>query len=90
MMNLKFVKTMNDNADPQTGQAWQTLWMSGGDFYLASSRRWDTPWEILDETMVFRADSSGNILDYSDLAVTKPAAWTVDGHKVLVEEVVNS
>ena len=88
-MNLKFVKTMNDNADPQTGQAWQTLWMSGADFYIASSRQWNTPWELLDETMVFRSDSSGNILDYGELAVTKPAAWTVDGHKTLVEEAVN-
>ena len=89
-MNLQFVKTMNDNADPQTGQAWQTLWVSGGDFFIASSRQWKTPWELLDETMVFRSDSSGNILDYGELAVTKPAKWTVDGHRGLVEEAINS
>ena len=89
-MNLQFVRTMNDNADPQTGQAWQTLWMLNRDFYIASSRRWETPWEDLDETMVFRADVDGNILDYGELAVTKPAKWTVDGHRVLVEEVMNS
>ena len=89
-MNLQFVRTMNDNADPQTGQAWQTLWMMDRDFYIASSRRWETPWEILDETMVFRSDSSGNILDYGELAMRRPAEWTVDGHRGLVEEAANS
>ena len=80
MMNLKFVKTMNDNADPQTGQAWQTLWVSGGDFYLASSRQWNTPWELLDETMVFPSNEHG-VWDSRDLAVDYPAKWTMKDHE---------